>query len=196
MVQHGVLIALLLMKILLTITNYFKYGLYYYFFISIIRAIFYLYNEFYRLTIDFVPVGFTKCVPFIFWDIFLRQKNYLPTTILKHDWLMCIISITISFVVYLLFRNNLNIINYGLYLGTVCLFAIWGFFCLCRILDNIHSHYILNISLGTIVIMGLHGILITLFNFILSTTLNVSNIVYPWYIAILLSIIIVFLFYP
>ena len=58
------LIALLMMKIILSICNKYKYGLYFYFVLSITCAVFYVYNEFYRFTTDLVPVGFAKCVPF------------------------------------------------------------------------------------------------------------------------------------
>ena len=53
-----------------------------------------------------------------------------------------------------------------------------------------------SLTIGTIVIMGLHGTVITITNLIFSKLLNVSGITYPWYVAVLISIAIVTIFYP
>lgn len=190
------LIALLIMKIILSICNKYKYGLYFFFILSITCAVFYVYNEFYRFTIDLVPVGFAKCTPFYFLGYMSKRRHFLPTACHQYDWLIGIICLASSLTLYQLRREIFSLTSYGWLFWAICLSAIWGFFCLCRILDNIHSKYILTISIGTIVIMGLHGMVITITNFFFSKLLNVSGITYPWYVAVLISIAIVIIFYP
>lgn len=190
------LVALLIMKIILSLCNKTKHGSFILFIISILCIFFYIFNEFYRFTIDLVPVGFAKCMPFFLLGNLSKAKNILPTSVHKRDWIICIICFTFSLLFYQLRRNDYDITTYGWFFWAICLFAIWGFFCICRLLDNIHSKFILNISVGTIVIMGLHGMVITIINFIFSAILHISGITYPWYIAIALSIFIVCIFYP
>lgn len=190
------LVALLMMKIILSICNKYKYGLNFYFVLSITCAVFYVYNEFYRFTTDLVPVGFSKCVPFYLLGYISKKKNILPTECRKRDWMIFLICLALSLFFYQLRREDFCITTYGWLFWSICLSAIWGFFCLCRLLNHIHSKYILNISIGTIVIMGLHGTVITITNFIFSKLLNVSGITYPWFAAVLISIAIVTIFYP
>lgn len=190
------LVALLMMKIILSICNKYKYGLNFYFVLSITCAVFYVYNEFYRFTTDLVPVGFAKCVPFYLLGYLSKERKLLPTTCSKYDWITCVICITSSLAFYQLRREDFCLTTYGWLFWAICISAIWGFFCLCRLLNHIHSKYILNISIGTIVIMGLHGMAITIINYILSVLLHISGIIYPWYIAVLIAIFIVSIFYP
>lgn len=190
------LVALLMMKVILSICNKYKYGLYFFSILSITCAFFYVYNEFYRFTIDLVPVGFAKCTPFYLLGYLSKDRQILPTTCRKYDWIISCICFAFSLLFYQLRRNDFNLATYGWLFGAICLSAIWGFFCLCRLLDHIHSKFILDISIGTIVIMGLHGMVITIINFIFSILLQISGITYPWYIAILIAIFIVSLFYP
>ena len=190
------LIALLMMKIILSICNKYKYGLYFYFVLSITCAVFYVYNEFYRFTTDLVPVGFAKCVPFYLLGYLSKERKLLPTICRKYDWITCVICITSSLAFYQLRREDFCLTTYGWLFWAICISAIWGFFCLCRVLDSIHSKFILNISIGTIVIMGLHGTVITSINFIFSKLLNISGITYPCYFAVLIALFIVSVFYP
>jgi fucose 4-O-acetylase-like acetyltransferase len=190
------LIALLMMKIILSICNKYKYGLYFYFVLSITCAVFYVYNEFYRFTTDLVPVGFAKCVPFYLLGYLSKEWKLLPTICRKYDWITCVICITSSLAFYQLRREDFCLTTYGWQFWAICILAIWGFFCLCRILDSIHSIFILNISIGTMVIMGLHGTVITSINFIFSKLLNITGITYPCYFAVFIALFIVSVFYP
>lgn len=190
------LIALLMMKIILSICNKYKYGLYFYFVLSITCAVFYVYNEFYRFTTDLVPVGFAKCVPFYLLGYLSKEWKLLPTICRKYDWITCVICITSSLAFYQLRREDFCLTTYGWQFWAICILAIWGFFCLCRILDSIYSKFILNISIGTMVIMGLHGTVITSINFIFSKLLNITGITYPCYFAVFIALFIVSVFYP
>ena len=64
-------------------------------------------------------------------------------------------------------------------------------------IKSMHISLLLNLSIGMMVIMGLHGIVITSFNFLFSVLCNIEKgITYPWYIAILLSILYILILYP
>ena len=135
-------------------------------------------------------------MPFYLIGYLCKRRDYLPTTYHKLDGIIFILCFTFSILIYNFIRNNYSLSTYGYLFWTICLLAIWGFFCLCRILDHIHTRFILTISIGTIVIMGLHGTVITITNFIFSKLLNVSGINYPWFAAVLISVAIVTIFYP
>ena len=79
----------------------------------------------------------------------------------------------------------------------VSLFAIWGTSDIFKTLDTVHLKIIDNMSIGTIVIMGIHFILIGTTNYVLEKTLNIDGkIIYPWYIACVLVVFFEALIYP
>lgn len=69
-------------------------------------------------------------------------------------------------------------------------------YILCKLLDKVHLSIIDNVSIGTVVIMGLHWLLIGVSNFTLSKLLHISNIVYPLWGAIALTFLFAAIIYP
>ena len=190
------LVDLLAMKILLSICNRFKYGHFYYFILAIICSVLYVYNEFYRFTINLTPVGFVKCLPFYYLGFISKEWKLLPSICKRYNWALFIICLTISLYLFKIKRESFDLLVYGWLFWGICLFAIYSFFCLCRMLNTIHLNFIINISIGTIVIMGLHGMIITSINYLLSITLDIPDITYPWYLAIIISFCIIIGLYP
>jgi len=191
------LIALFTMKIIFAACSNLKYRNYIFLFLSIICSIAYIYNEFYRVTTDLVPVGIIKCLPFFVLGFVSKETNVI-TPLPKNNYL--IIGLTcfaVSIFAFTFLRWNNNIPLYGLCFGAISISAIGVVICICKLLDSIHFPLITNLSIGTMVIMGLHGIIITTFNFLFSILCNIEKgITYSWYIAILLAIFYVLILYP
>lgn len=189
--------ALLIMKIIFALCNGIKKGVIIIVVIAILSSAFYIVNEFERIIIDLPPVGFTKCLPFFFLGYLCKAQNYVKTTTQRKDWLICIIGIGLSLLVYSICRPFDSILFYGIVFWIVCPSAIFGFLSLCKLLNRIQSHTIINVSIGTIVILGFHWILIGVTNFSLTKLLHLENgIQYPWYIAIFLALLFVAILYP
>ena len=67
----------------------------------------------------------------------------------------------------------------------------------CKVLNNCKSAVITNLSIGTLVIIGLHIVPITVTNYILEVFLQThSPICYHWYEALPVALIIVAILYP
>lgn len=189
--------ALLVMKVILSICNNYKNGNKLYIALVIASAFFYIFNEFCKFVTDLPPVGFVKCLPFFYLGYFCKTKNYLPQIHQKKDWLGFIFFTGLSLIAYKYIKALYSPICFGITFWTICLTAIWGFFCLCRILDHVHNSIIFNISIGTIVILGMHWMLIGTTNFIISKMfLQGTDVVYSWYTAIILAILFVGILYP
>lgn len=76
-------------------------------------------------------------------------------------------------------------VNFGL------LFAL---LCFCKLLDHWRLPFITNLSIGTLVIIGLHIIPIGIVNFIIER--QSGQTCYYWYQALLITILIIALLYP
>ena len=67
----------------------------------------------------------------------------------------------------------------------------------CKILDAFRSKIITQLSVGTLVIIGLHIVPITIINFIMEKVRGLSStICYQWYEALVITIIITTVLYP
>ena len=87
---------------------------------------------------------------------------------------------------------NMLIISYAL-----CICAIFGICYICKSLNNVASKKVINISIGTLMIMGVHWMFIGVANKLLEHYYNLEDgIVYSWYNALILSIIIEACIYP
>lgn len=189
--------ALFMMKIILSICNKYNMGKYVINLLVIITALFYIANEFNLYITGLIPVNFTRCFPFFILGYYCRQKNYISEKVKKNDIAICIVGLLIGVISYTIVRHGHNIPLYGISFWMMCLSSIIGFFSLCKLLDGVRSKIIEDISIGTIVIMGLHWMFIGTTNFVLSKLLHINgNITYSPFFVILLSLVFIALEYP
>jgi len=71
---------------------------------------------------------------------------------------------------------------------------LFALLCFCKLLDHWRLSFITNLSIGTLVIIGLHIIPIGIVNFIVKRQSGQTG--YYWYEALLITILIIALLYP
>lgn len=189
--------ALLVMRLILSVSYRYKYGLYFIAFLGIADAIFYIYNDLHHIITDLPQIGFTKCLPFFFLGHLCKRKKIIKDDVTPRDLHICIAGISLSLLAYYLQQTNEYIYLYGIYFWIINITAISGIFSMCKLLNRIHHAIIDNISIGTIVIMGLHWMMIGITNYSLARLLHIQGgIVYPWYVALLLTALYMAILYP
>lgn len=189
--------SLLVMKIILSICNKYKIGKYVIFFFVILTGLFYIVNEFYLFVSTLTPVSFTKCFPFFFLGYYCRQKKLISENVQKIDIAFFIGGLLIGAITYTFVRQKYSIPLYGISYWIMCISSIFGILSLCKLMDRIKSQIIENISIGTIVIMGLHWMFIGTTNYVCTKLFQVcGSITYPPYVVMLLTIIFVAFEYP
>ena len=189
--------SLLIMKLLLSLCNRYNHGKEILTFIVIFDTFFYIFNECHRYIIDLPFVGFTRCLPFFIIGHICKQKNIIKDKPDNTNWIKCISGIFLSLFTSNLLRGLVGVYEYGICFWIICISAIWGVLNFCKLLNNCHSKIIENISIGTIVIMGLHWIIIGVTNYSLSKLLHIyGGITYPWYVTICLTLIYIAILYP
>ena len=141
-------------------------------------------------------MGFIKCLPFFYLGYLSRHKKIISENTQKKDFFICITGILISLVIYSYERTTSGMFVYGICFWGVCTTAIFGFLSLFKLMDKIHLTFIENISIGTIVIMGLHWVLIGITNYPLSKLLHTPEIIFNLWEAILLTLLYAAILYP
>lgn len=194
------LLALLIMKIILATCNHLRCGHLIMVLLSAICLFIYTYFEFHGMFSNLLTMNFSKCLPFYYIGYLCRKHNLLPVQVSYCDKYMFACGFIFSLIVFYFFSSDKTGGDYPLHFLFVyanSFFFICWVLCLCRLMDGICIDYIQNISIGTIVIMGFHWMLIGVINFLMVKLLHQGqDIVYPWYIAIFLSLAIIAMLYP
>ena len=137
----------------------------------------------------------------------MGQKQLFRSTETSHDLISFILCLCISI---LFFHWHLQASEAGCYILHIALFYpvnigfLFGILYGCKFLNQYKSTVITNLSMGTLVIIGLHIILVTVTNFIISHSLFLMNhfsftsdsLCYHWYTAFPIALVICALFYP
>lgn len=141
--------------------------------------------------------GILSCYPFYIFGHFIKKYSLLDCFTIKNKMtstaFFFLISISLYFYVVYEMTNGLDrILLFYMLEITSCLAVIY----FCNLLDRYSSDTLIELSSGTIAIMGLHWMFIGTINFILEYLFGISNITYSWYYALLLSAAICMMIYP
>lgn len=189
--------SLLGYKLILSTCNRSKYGYVVIILLILITTILYVHNQFHLYISDLTPVGFIKCLPFYFFGYYSKQYKYISSIAQKNDGLIGFLCIIVSIIIFFIERDTSNMVIYGLRFWLISSFAILGTLGICKSLDRVRLKIIDNVSVGTIVIMGVHFILIGTTNYCIEKLLCINGkIIYPWYVACVLVLFFEALIYP
>ena len=126
----------------------------------------------------------------------MRQRNLYLKANKKQDIITFVCSLFISLLLfYWHLHENRFLLHIALFYPVVIGF-IFGVLAGCKLLSHVKSQIITNLSIGTLVIVGLHYPIVSLANFVLEHLFKIDNICYQWYEALLIAISISALLYP
>ena len=189
------LIALFLMHILTDVLNRNKHGKSIMLALSIITMILYGANKYYHYAPYITYHGFIRCLCFFFMGNLFQQWNYLKSLNFKKDLTIGITTLLLSLILFYWHINEEGFILHIALYYVVNLISVFAFIYLSRSLNNIKSRLITLISIGTLLIFGLHRMMIGMIDYFIEKTLHITNITYNWYecLAITLAIEIILL---
>ncbi len=182
------LISLFIMHWITDICNRQKDGKAWMFCISLLAMILYGANKYYHYA-PYLPFhGLVRCIPFFFLGNVVRQYSNHKETCLKKDFIIGITALSLSLILFYWHIHESNIILHITLYFIVCFFSVIAIIHLWRCADKIKSQIVIYISIGTMVIFGLHRMLIGIIDFIIEKMVHVSNIIYSIPEAVLLTI--------
>lgn len=168
--------------------------------LCILSVILYATNKYYNFAPNLTPMGILRRLPYYYIGYVMGQKQLFRSTKLNRDLIGCILCLGISI---LFFHWHLQALEAGQYILHIALFYpvnigfLFGVLYGCKLLNSYKSAIITNLSIGTLVIIGLHIVPITVTNYILENLLHTHSIAcYHWYEAIPVTFIIVSILYP
>ncbi len=165
-----------------------------------LSVILYAANKYYYFAPNLTPMGITKNLPFYYTGYILGQKQLFNIIHPIRDFFSCIGLILLSIALFHWHltafwagQHTLHIVIYY----PACFAFLFGVLYGCKFLDTYRMECITNLSIGTLVIIGLHIIPITAVNYVLNNLYNLSStICYQWYEALIITLTIIMILYP
>ena len=187
------LIALFLMHILTDVLNRNKHGKSIMLVLSIITMILYGANKYYHYAPYITYHGLIRCLCFFFLGNLFQQWQYFKSLNIKKDLTIGTTTLLLSLILFYWHINEDQFVLHIALYYVVNLISVFAFVYLSRSLNNIKSHLITLISIGTLLIFGLHRMLIGIIDFVIEKSLHINNITYNWteclFIALAIEII-------
>ena len=188
--------ALFLMHWITDVCNRQKHGKSIMLFLTIISIILYGANKCYHYAPFITYHGFIRCLCFFFMGNLFQQAGYLKNLSFQKDLLIGTSTLLLSLgLFYWHIHEDIFILHIILYY-VVNFFSVFGIIYLCRSLDNLRLHIVTLISIGTMLIFGLHRILIGLIDFSIEKAFYLSDISYDWHEGIIIALTIEIILLP
>ena len=165
-----------------------------------LSVILYAANKYYFFAPNLTPMGILRRLPYYYMGFVFGQNQLFRDIKPSRDLIGCITCLCLSF---LFFHWHLQASIAGQYILHIALLYpsnigfLFGILYGCKLLSYYKPKIIINLSIGTLVIIGLHIVLITVINYLLENIHQINGtICYQWYEALPVTIAIVGILYP
>ena len=190
------LIALFIMHILTDVLNKSKHGKAIMLILSIITMILYGANKYYHYAPYITYHGLIRCLCFFFMGNLFQQKGWLQTLNLRKDVAIGISTLLLSLILfYWHIHENRFVLHIILYY-VANFVSVYAFIYLSKSLNSIKSKLITLISIGTMLIFGLHRMMIGVIDFGIEKLLHHPNIIYDWSECLIIALMIEIVLLP
>lgn len=167
--------------------------------LCIVCFFFYAANKYWLFAPQLVPMDFPRRLPFYFLGYLMGHHARWK---IGDGWLvakgaLCFMLSLLLFHWHLLTMHTVFMLHTLLFFP-VCLFFVLGVAFACRLLEGHSPKIVTHLSIGTLVIIGLHQMLIGVANRLIASIFVdwTPEIGYHWYEAMPIAVIIVALLYP
>lgn len=165
--------------------------------LCIVSYFLYAANQHWMMLHNLTPTGIFRRLPYYYLGYVMGQAHLLRTSHQGRNLVICITGFAISlFLFYLHLHEDRLFVHISLFYPVNIGFLI-GMIYGCKLLDKFKSNIVVNLSVGTLVIIGFHNVIIGAINYgIEHLFLPGTEICYHWYSAIPISLVIVAILYP
>jgi uncharacterized membrane protein len=190
------LIALFIMHLLTDVLNKHKHGKTSMLILSIITMILYGANKYYHYAPYITYHGLIRCLCFFFMGNLYQQWGKLKQQVFRTDLLIGISTLLLSLILFYWHINESNFILHIILYYVVNFVSVYAFIYLSKSLNSIKSRIITLISIGTMLIFGLHRMMIGVIDFGIEKLLHHPNIIYDWSECLIITLMIEIVLLP
>lgn len=182
------LIALFIMHILTDVLNQSKHSKTIMLILSIITMILYGANKYYHYAPYITYHGLIRCLCFFFMGNLYQQWGKLKKQEFRKDLLIGTSTILLSLILFYWHIHEDRFVLHIILYYVVNFVSVYAFIYLSKSLNNIKSRIITLISIGTMLIFGLHRMMLGIIDFTTKKILCTTSISYNFCECLLISI--------
>jgi len=177
--------------------------------LCIISYFLYAANKQYEFLPNLTPMGLFRRLPYYYLGYVMgqwRRAVHENSSSFPHIFhapgtipliLLMVSCLTASLLFFEWHLHESRILIHAALFYPVNLGLLFGLLCFCRLLDHLHWQFVTNLSIGTLVIIGLHIIPIGIVNYMVDHFYGIrEGFGYFWYEALAITIFIIILLYP
>jgi fucose 4-O-acetylase-like acetyltransferase len=196
--------AILIMHIIIDLCRKTKHQHWIMITLCVISFILYAANKYWYFAPNLTPMGLMRNLPYYYIGYLFGHYHLFKDCSLKHDLISCVLCLSASILLFAwhldAFFSGHHMLHIILFYHTNVLF-LFGVLYGCKVLNGIRLSVVTNISIGTLVIVGLHIVAVTIVNYALSHFSLFSFHLslqsgYHWYDALPTALFIIALLYP
>lgn len=158
--------------------------------ISLLAIVLYGANKYYHYAPYLTFHGLVRCICFFFMGHLVRQTGFLKETEFRKDLITGFTALVLSLLLFYWHIHEDSFIIHIILFFVVNSISIIAFVSLFRCLNHVKLRCITYISIGTMVIFGLHRILIGIIDYGVEKAFHISDVTYDWYECVLITVII------
>lgn len=181
------LFALFIMHVLTDKLNRSKHGKTIMLGLSIITMILYGANKYYHYAPYITYHGLIRCLCFFFMGNLFNQKGYLQSCHLHKNIAIGFSTLIISLILFYWHINEDRFVLHIILYYVVNVVSVYAFIYLSQALNRVKCRIITLISIGTMLIFGLHRMLIGIIDFGIEKILQHPNIIYDWHECLIIA---------
>lgn len=172
--------------------------------LCVISFVLYAANKYWYFAPNLTPIGLMRNLPYYYLGYLFGLYHLFKDCHLKRDSICCILCLSASILLFAwhldAFYSDQHMLHIIIFYPTNIAF-LFGVLYGCKVFNGIRHSIVTNISIGTLIIVGLHIVAVTIANFTLSHFSLFSfhfspRYAYNWYEALLTTILIILVFYP
>ena len=190
------LIALFIMHVLTDKLNRSKHGKTIMLGLSIITMILYGANKYYHYAPYITYHGLIRNICFFFLGSLFQQWNYLKSLNFKKDLTIGTTALLLSLILFYWHINEDRFVLHIILYYVVNIISVYAFIYLSKALNGVKISIITLISIGTMLIFGLHRMMIGIIDFGIEKIFHQTNIMYDWYECLILALFIEIVLLP
>lgn len=174
--------------------------------LCIVSYFLYAANKEYEFLPNLTPMGLFRRLPYYYLGYVIGLKNQENISMIARygritrpvPLILCtLILLAMSLLFFEWHLHENRILIHAALFYPVNLGLLFALLCFCKLLDNWHWSFITNLSIGTLVIIGLHMIPIGIVNFMVDHYFGIrEGFGYYWYEALFITVFMIALLYP
>ena len=165
--------------------------------LCVISFFLYAANKYWLFAPNLTPMGIFRRLPYYYIGYVIGRQRIFNKTNSTHDIIGLICLIPLSILFFYMHLHEERIWLHVLLFYPVNLCFLFGLLYGCKFFHTIKVSVVENLSIGSLLVIGLHFPVIGIINYALEHLLNIRNgICYNWYEALPLCMIIIAFFCP